>query len=118
LARLFRRQVEQPEVLRGKWSLRVDEGAAIWKESIALSFDPKPAGRQFDIRPVGPNGQERRIDADVGPGVDNQISRRRPRRISSGAGDQSNGWAMGVSSPTEAGNGDENGHVEEKGGFR
>ena len=57
LARLFRHQVEQPEVLRRKRSLRVHERQAVWKESIAFSFNPKPDCRQFDIRTVCSNRQ-------------------------------------------------------------
>ena len=57
LARLFRREVEQPEVLRRKRSLRVHERQAIWNESITLSFNPKPDCRQFDFRAVCSNGQ-------------------------------------------------------------
>src|SRR2546425_9059358 len=60
LARLFRHQVEQPEVLRRKRSLRVHERQAVWKESIALSVKPKPNCGQFDIGTVWSNGQEGR----------------------------------------------------------
>ena len=55
LARLVRRQVEQPEVLRRKRPLRVNESQAIWKEPVAFSFDPQPNCRHLDVRPVRPN---------------------------------------------------------------
>src|SRR6185295_7055005 len=52
LARLFRRQVEQPEVLRRKRSLCVDERQAVWQESIALALNAKPDFRQIDLGAV------------------------------------------------------------------
>ena len=72
-ARLVRFQVEQPEVLCRKRSLRVHESQATRKESITLSLDTKSDRRQIDSRSIRSNGQQRRIDADVGTGVHDQV---------------------------------------------
>jgi len=57
LARLLRRQVEQPEVLRRKRSLGVHERQTIWNESIPVSVNSKPDCRQFDLGTVCSNGR-------------------------------------------------------------
>lgn len=57
LAGLLRRQVEHPEVLRRKTVPARTRAPGHWKKSIALSFNPKPDCRQFDLRAVCSNGQ-------------------------------------------------------------
>ena len=66
----LRGQIEQPEVLGGKWPLHVNQRFASGQKAAALSPDAHPDGRQFNGSSIRPHGHDGRRKIGVRTVID------------------------------------------------
>src|ERR1700730_2406309 len=65
------REIEQPEILRQKQSLHVDQALSVWQKTGTNGMATHPDCRQIHAGSIGTNGKQRSRSGDVGSGIHN-----------------------------------------------